>query len=193
MTDEIIKQQIERGSRVIDLGCGDGHLLATLRDEHDCSVMGIELDRDRFASVIGLGVPVIRADLDEGLSDVPDESFDCAVLKQTLQQLRRPAEMLNEMMRIARRALVLVPNFGHWRVRMAVLRKGRAPVVDRLERRWYNSPNIHFMSMRDFHDLVRRMNLRIVQERPIINGRAVDRALLPNLRADSAFYVLERG
>jgi methionine biosynthesis protein MetW len=193
VTDEIIKGQIEPGSRVIDLGCGDGRLLERLNDEHKCSVQGIEVSQNRILSTISRGVPVVQGDLDDGLPDVPDGSFDFAVLSMTLQQVRRPQYVLTEMLRVAHKALVVLPNFGHWRVRAQVVRYGRVPVTDSLPYEWYNTPNLHFMSLYDFRDLAARLNFRIIRELPIINGRAVDRAWAANLRAHSALYVLERG
>ena len=192
VTDRVIMDQIDPGSRVIDLGCGDGRLLAKLRDEHRCSVLGIELDIEEIHGAIARGVPAIHADLDRGLPDVPDESFDVAVLSQTLQQVRLPRAVLKEMMRVARRAMVVVPNFGNWKVRRQVVLQGRAPVTKALPYEWYDTPNLHFMTMHDFRDLAELLGLSIVRELPIINGRAVDRAWAANLRADSALYVLER-
>lgn len=192
MTDELIMTHIKRGARVVDLGCGDGRLLAKLQEAHECSVVGVELDEDQFHTALQRGIAVIRADLDHGLGEIPDDSFDVAVLSQTLQQLRQPKDLLLEMMRVAHRALVVVPNFGHWRVRWEVVTRGRAPVTESLPYEWYDTPNLHVMSLPDFRALVGRLSLRIVQERPIIRGRAVDRVWLPNLRADSALYVLER-
>jgi methionine biosynthesis protein MetW len=193
LTDEIIMQQIEPGSRVIDLGCGDGRLLSQLCAKHDCSALGIELNQARILGAIARGVPVVQGDLDDGLPDVPDGSFDFAVLSMTLQQVRRPQAVLREMLRVARKALIVVPNFAHWRVRMQVVRYGRAPVTDSLPYEWYNTPNLHFMSLYDFRDLAARLNFRIIRELPIIKGRAVDRAWAANFRADSALYVLEHG
>lgn len=192
MTDELIMDHIDAGSRVIDLGCGDGRLLAKLRDVHQCSVTGVELDDNQFHTAIGRGIAIIKADLDRSLEEIPADSFDIAVLSQTLQQVRHPSELLLEMMRIAKRALVLVPNFGYWRVRWEVVIRGRAPVTENLPYEWYDTPNLHVMSLPDFRALTERLGLRIVRERPIIRGRAVDQAWLPNLRADSALYVLER-
>ena len=131
-------------------------------------------------------------DLDHGLPDIPDDSFDVAVLSQTLQQVRHPKGVLQEMLRVANRALVVVPNFGHWRVRLQVALQGRAPVTASLPYDWYETPNLHFMSMHDFRDLVDTLSVRIVKELPIMRGRAVDRAWAANLRAHSALYVLER-
>ena len=192
MTDEIIIAQIEPESRVIDLGCGDGRLLELLRDEHGCSVLGIEFDEPQILGAIARGISVVQADLDAGLPEVPDRSFDFAVLSQTLQQVRRPKDVLQEMIRIARRALVVLPNFAHWRVRLQVLRQGRAPVTTALHYEWYSTPNLHFLSMYDFRDLAEQLNIHILKELPIIKGRAVDRAWVANLRADSALYVLQR-
>lgn len=191
-TDEIIVRQIAPERRVIDLGCGDGRLLARLRDRHRCRVLGVELDRERIRGALGRGVPVIHANLDHGLPDVPDDSFDVAVLSQTLQQVLHPRFVLEEMMRIARRALVVVPNFGHWRVRLQMLFTGRAPVTRTLPYEWYESPNLHLMTMRDFRELAKLLRLRVLKELPIVKGRAKDRAWAANLRADSVLYVLER-
>ena len=191
-TDEIIMHQIQPGSRVLDLGCGDGRLLANLRDKHQALVQGIELDLQAIKAAMAVGVPVIQGDLDEGLEGFPDESFDFAVLSQTLQQVRRPRLILKEMLRVARQALVVVPNFGHWKVRYQVFRFGRAPVTSALPYEWYNTPNLHFMSMHDVRELVELVGARIVEGFPIMNGRAVKEAWAANLRADSALYVLQR-
>lgn len=192
LTDETIIAQIAPGSRVLDLGCGDGRLLETLRDTHGASVQGIELARREILTAMSRGVPVIHADLDKGLEGFPDRAFDFAVLSQTLQQVRHPPLILREMLRVAKQALVVVPNFGHWKVRLHLLRWGRAPVTTSLPYEWYETPNLHFMSMHDFRDLAEVVGARIVKELPLINGRAVDKAWAANLRAESALYVLER-
>ncbi len=192
LTDELIMRHIDRGSRVIDLGCGDGRLMQRLQSEMACQVMGVEVEQANIVAVIQRGLPALAADLNEGLVDIPTDSFDFAVLSQTLQQVRNPKRLLLEMLRVARRALVVVPNFGHWRVRLEVLRRGRTPITQTLPYEWYETPNLHFMSMRDFRDLMDGIGLRIVKESPIIKGRSVDQLVLANLRADSAFYLLER-
>ncbi|QDT64906.1 methionine biosynthesis protein MetW [Calycomorphotria hydatis] len=192
LTDQLLMREIASGSRVVDLGCGDGRLLAYLAEEHGCTVQGIELDDEEFTGAVTRGVPVLKLDLDEGLPDLPDDAFDVAVLSQTLQQVRRPKYVLEEMRRIAPRAVVTVPNFGHWRVRVQVIFRGRAPVTTALPYKWYDTPNLHVMSMRDFRDLAEQVGFNIVKELPIMRGIAVDRAWAANLRADSALYVLER-
>ena len=191
LTDRLIMDQIGRGSRVIDLGCGDGRLLCRLRDELDCSVQGVELDHGEVIAAISKGMPVIQSDLDHGLKEIPERSFDYAVLSQTLQQVRHPQELLGEMLRVAHRAVILVPNYGHWWIRLQILLHGRAPVTGSLPYDWYNTPNLHFLSMLDFRELCQRMQFRIVQEIPIVRGRAATGAWAANVRADNALYVLE--
>jgi methionine biosynthesis protein MetW len=193
LTDALIVEQIDEGSRVIDLGCGDGRLLAKLREQKRCSVLGVELKVDRVLGSIDRGVPVIQGDLDVGLPVVPDGAFDYAVLSETLQQVRLPKVVLGEMLRVARRAVVLVPNFGHWRVRWQILKNGRAPVTRNLPYEWYETPNLHFMSMRDFAALCERLGIRITKEIPIVDHLPLERAWWANWRAHSALYVVERG
>lgn len=192
LVDDLIIRHIDQGSRVIDLGCGDGRLMQRLRDELDCHVVGIDVEMTNVRAVISRGLPVVASDLNQGLADIPSDSFDFAVLSQTLQQVQKPKQLLQEMLRVATRGLVVVPNFGHWRVRWEVLCRGRTPITQTLPYEWHETPNLHFMSMRDFHELMQSIGLRIVKERPIIRGRSVDRAWAANVRADSAFYLLER-
>lgn len=192
LTDETIIAQIPFGSRVLDLGCGNGRLLAQLRDIHGASIQGLEIDRGQIIGALHRGVPVVHADLDKGLEGFPDQAFDFAVLSQTLQQVRHPRVILREMLRVAKQSLVVVPNFGYWRVRWGLLLWGRAPVTSALPYEWYDTPNLHFMSMHDFRELVSVVKGRIVKELPMIKGRAVDGAWAANLRADSALYVLEQ-
>jgi len=185
-------REIEPGSRVIDLGCGDGRLLSLLQSKLNCHVQGVELDEEEFLASLSRGIPTIRGDLDEGLQYLPDNSFDFAVLSQTLQQLRYPVELLEQILRVAKRVLVVVPNFAYWRIRLQVLLWGRAPVTEELPYEWHNTPNLHLMSMQDFRDLEKVGQFRIVKELPIIGEKSVDRALWANVRARTVLYILER-
>ena len=196
LTDRLISAEIPPGSRVLDLGCGDGRLLAALRDGAGCRVTGVERDESAFLAALKRRVPALRLDLDAGLPDLPDGGFDVAVLSQTLQQVRRPHAVLNEMLRVAPRAVVVVPNFGHWRVRSQLLLGGRAPVTNALPHAWYDTPNLHVMTLHDFRDLADSLGVRVVKEVPIRAGKAgglfFGRPFAPNLRADSGLFVLER-
>ncbi len=192
LIDRLIMDQVAPSARVLDLGCGDGRLLGRLRAELQCSIQGIELDHHHVVEAITKGVPVLRGDLDEGLGEIPDHAFDVAVLSQTLQQVLKPKELLSQMLRVATRALVVVPNFGQWRVRWQLLIQGRAPITTALPYDWYNTPNLHLLSILDFRDLIRRMDLKIIREIPIIRGQPVPNAWGANWRADSALFVLER-
>lgn len=192
LTDDLIRAHIDQGSRVIDLGCGDGRLLATLRDSHACRVTGVENDHRQVCKAIARGIAMVELDLNAGLELIPDDSFDVAVVSQTLQQVAKPLELLEELFRIAKRVLVVVPNFGHWRIRSQIFLTGRAPVTDSLPYEWYESPNVHVISMLDFRDLAARGTFKIVAELPIIGDKAVERAWFANARAHSALYLLER-
>jgi len=192
MTNEVIQREVPYGSRVIDLGCGDGRLLQDLQTDHGCRIQGVEIDPHAFRSSLGRGVPVINANLDEGLPHIPDDTFDVAVLSQTLHQVRTPSLLLNEMLRVARKAIVVVPNFGHWRVRLQVLWYGSAPVTSSLPYQWYDTPNLHVSSMHDFRTLCKEQSIQILKKLPIIKGHAVNHAWIPNLRAESAMYVIHR-
>jgi methionine biosynthesis protein MetW len=192
ITDKLIMNEISDGSRVIDLGCGDGRLLCSLRDQRKCDVLGIELDYEEFLIAVNRGVPVLHGDLDRGLGEIPNDSFDYAVLSQTLQQVRHPLEILEEIFRVARLALVVIPNFGYWKIRWQVLVFGRAPVTSEIPYQWYNTPNLHFMSMHDFRDLQQQGRFKIIKEFPIIGDGSKKNRWLANFLAKNVLYVLER-
>ena len=153
----LIADMVERGARVLDVGCGDGSLLALLARRQGVDGRGIELSREGVSRCLAKGLPVIQGDADTDLADYPDDAFDYVILSQTIQATRRPRWVLEHMLRIGRRAIITFPNFGHWRVRIELGLKGRMPVTDNLPYSWYDTPNIHFCTIRDFVRLCREV------------------------------------
>lgn len=191
----LIVSMVPQGTRVLDLGCGDGSLMAHLRDERGCTVRGIELDSADIAAALARGLSVVQADLDEGLSAFPDRSFDVVILSQTLQVVRRPAIVLAEMLRVGRRAVVSFPNFAHWRIRAYLALRGRMPVSRSIPYTWYETPNIHHTTIRDFRDFVREMGGDVEREVALVTAGWASRAprtvrVAPNLLADTAIAVI---
>ncbi len=184
----IISQLIERGSRVLDLGCGDGALLAWLAENKDVDARGIELDGAKAQKAIARGVSAYQGDIDDGLGDYPDKAFDYVLLSQTLQETRRPLMVLREMLRVGRYAVVAFPNFGHWRVRLEHLWSGRAPRTKLFPHTWHESPNIHFLTVKDFEELVAKEGWR-VETKICLAGRHTV-AFAHNLFAEVAVFLV---
>ncbi|MCX7327263.1 MAG: methionine biosynthesis protein MetW [Hyphomicrobiales bacterium] len=146
----LIADMVEPGSKVLDVGCGDGALLALLASRRHVDARGIELSREGVAGCVARGLSVIQGDADTDLGDYPDDAFDYVILSQTIQATRAPRRVLENMLRIGRRAIVSFPNFGHWNIRAQLAFKGRMPVTSNLPESWHDTPNIHFCTIRDF-------------------------------------------
>ena len=146
----LVSQMVAPGSRVLDVGCGDGELLQLLGETRNVDGRGIELSREGVSRCVARGLSVIQGDADTDLSDYPDDAFDYVILSQTLQATHRPRRVVEQMLRIGRKAIVSFPNFGHWRVRTQLLLKGRMPTTGNLPHSWYDTPNIHLCTIRDF-------------------------------------------
>jgi methionine biosynthesis protein MetW len=187
---ELIAALVPPGSRVLDLGCGDGELLAHLQRERHCSGYGIELADDNVLACARRGVNVIQLDLEEGLAVFEDQSFDIVLQLDTLQHLRNTEKMLRETARVGRIGIVSFPNFAHWRNRLHVM-GGRMPVTKTLPYQWYDTPNIRVGTFADFEVLARKDGLRILDAFGIRDGVAVRR--WPNLLASVAVFKFERG
>ncbi len=186
---EVIAQMIPPGSRVLDLGCGNGALLAHLRDARQCTGYGIELDDSKVLECVRRGVNVIQRNLEEGLSLFEDNSFDVVLQLDTLQHLRNTEAMLRETARVGRTGVVSFPNFAHWPHRLAVLR-GHMPVTKTLPYQWYDTPNIRVATFKDFEVLARKNGLQITDSFGLRGNRTVRR--LPNLMASSAVFLFAR-
>lgn len=185
---KIIGEIVEPGSSVLDLGCGEGELLAWLRDNKSVKARGVEIDSTQVRKAIARGVSAYQGDIDEGLADYPDQAFDYVILSQTLQETRDPLRVLQEMLRVGRRAIVSFPNFGHWSVRWSHLVTGRSPMTEAFPHRWYNSPNIHFFTLQDFEDLCAEKGIPVRRRFCISGSKTV--SFLPNLMSESAVFVL---
>ncbi len=193
---QLVISLVPEGSRVLDLGCGDGSLIAHLRDERGCDVRGIELAAEQIASAIARGLSVVQSDLDEGLSGYPDGAFDVVVLSQTLQVVRNPALVLREMLRVGSRAIITFPNFGHWKARADLAFKGRMPVSESIPFSWYDTPNIHHTTLKDFRDFIAANGGEIEREIPLSAGewrqQVREVKVLPNLFADTSVAVVRK-
>lgn len=186
----IIGDIVEPSSKVLDLGCGDGELLQWLVENKGVEARGVEISGERVQRAIARGVSVYQGDIDEGLADYPDRVFDYVILGQTLQETRQPRQVLREMLRVGNRAIVAFPNFGHWRVRLALLASGRAPRTALFPYAWYESPNIHFLTVEDFEELAAIEDL-VVERRYFLAGRRKI-STFPNLLAEVAVFLVRR-
>lgn len=187
----LISQLVEAGSTVLDLGCGDGTLMELLVREKGVVARGVEISEEGVYQCITRGLSVHHGDLDEGLGDYPDDSFDYVVLSQTLQTVRRPKLVVQEMLRVGRLGIVTFPNFAHWRARVDLALSGRMPVTKDLPYEWYDTPNIHLTTIKDFFALCREEGISIVRSVYLAGDRRI--TALPNLRARMALFVVRRG
>jgi methionine biosynthesis protein MetW len=193
----LMADMVEPGARVLDIGCGDGSLLALLRDRRGTDGRGIELSREGVSECLAKGLPVIQGDADTDLADYPDDAFDYVILSQTIQATRQPKVVLEHLLRIGRRAVVSFPNFGHWRVRLDLALYGRMPVTKNMPYSWYDTPNIHFCTIRDFVALCREVGAKTERAVALDSGGNPIRVTLPwwawNLFGEQAVFLLRRG
>jgi len=187
----VIAANVAPGSRVLDIGCGDGELMAALRDKKGVDARGLELDAGDVASAVARGLSVVQGDADTDLADYPDDSFDYAILSQTLQTTRAPDVVLEHLLRIGRHAFVSFPNFAHWRVRASLLWGGRMPVTRLLPVAWYATPNIHHVTIDDFRALLNERGI-IVEGAWFLSGDQRTSATMANLLAEHAVFLLRR-
>ena len=191
---QIIEQWIQPGSHVLDLGCGQGELLHYLQNNKDVHGYGLEIAPDNINACIAKGVNVIDKNLDLGLDNFADRSFDTVVMTQALQAVHYPDRILEDMLRIGREAILTFPNFGHWRCRLYLGLKGRMPVSEFMPYTWYNTPNIHFCTFKDFENLCHERSVKILDRLVVdqTHRSSTLSAMWPNLLGEVAIYRVTR-
>jgi len=188
---DMIVDLVEQGSRVLDIGCGDGELLSRLIANKDVRGMGLDLAQGNVVSCVRRGISVVQADIDQGLSALPDQSFDYVILSMTLQVIEKPALALREMLRVGRKCIISFPNFGYWKVRLMAGLGGRAPVTRNLPYAWHETPNRYVLSIKDFRIFCEQLGVTIEREIPLYS-KGVARTW-PNIFAEEALYVVSGG
>lgn len=183
---QLIYDWIPANSRVLDLGCGNGELLSALVQYKNCSGYGVEIDTEGVLASIERGINVIQADLEQGLQDFDDNSFDIIVLSQTIQAMQNTENILRDLTRVAKQAIVSFPNFGYWQNRLQIGLFGHMPVSERMPYQWYNTPNIHWCTLQDFDQLCAKNHIRVLERSVMTGGKRVN--ILPNLLGSLAFY-----
>ncbi len=187
---KVIAGLIEPGSRVLDLGCGDGELMKYLETEKNAKAQGIELSEDAIYKCVEKGLSVFHSDIDSGLSSYQDGSFDYAILNQSLQQVKKIDFVVKEALRVASRAIVGFPNFANYKARTQLFFSGRAPITEALPYEWYNTPNIRSLSIKDFRKFCRANGIKILAERYL--GKRKPVGFLPNLFSENAIFLISR-
>jgi len=192
----LIADMIEPGSRVLDIGCGEGELLAYLFDAKGIDARGIELSQAGVNLCVSQGLSVVQGDADTDLINYPEKSFDVVILSQTIQATQKPHVVLEQMLRIGRKIIISIPNFGYWRVRLQLLFNGTMPMTESLPESWYETPNIHFCTIRDFENLCGNLHVTI-KKQSAVDSRGYSKLisssrLLMNFFGEKAVFVLTR-
>jgi methionine biosynthesis protein MetW len=185
-----IADWITQGASVLDLGCGDGELLAYLVQAKQVHAQGIELNEDAIVRCVNAGLSVYQQDIDTGLSEYGDKSFNYVILNQTLQQVKKPDFVLQEALRVGKKVIVGIPNFAHYKARASIFFRGRVPITPSLPYQWYDTPNLHFLSLNDFRDYTKKKNIAVNATFYKTDNRKVK--LLPNLIAEYGYFLLSR-
>jgi methionine biosynthesis protein MetW len=184
---EVIVEWVEKGSSVLDLGCGNGDLLAALVKEKGVKAQGIEIDEKAIYECVAKGLSVVQQDIETGLSEYLDKSFDYVILAGSLQQVKKPDLVLNAALRVGKKMIVSFPNFGHYKVRLQILFGGKVPVTPSLPFEWYDTPNLHFLSVSNFVEYCQKRRFHIELSAFLGRGRV---KTFPNLRAETALFML---
>ena len=192
----VIADLIEKDKRVLDVGCADGTLMKFLKDNKNINIRGLEISKEKVQTCIAKGLTVIEGNAEKDLKQFPDKSFDYVILSQTLQAFLDPEVVINELLRVGKKAIVTIPNFGYWKVRLHLLTKGTMPITKTLPDEWYNTPNLHMCTIKDFVDFAKSRNFKIFkslalnnQSASIINNSNLG---IKNLIADLGIFLIEK-
>ena len=193
---KIIANLIEKNTRVLDVGCGDGTLMEFLKDNNKIDIRGIEISKNNVQKCIGKGLTVIEGDAEKDLSQFPDGSFDFVILSQTLQAFLNPEKVISELLRVGKKAIVTIPNFGYWKVRLHLLTKGTMPITRTLPDEWYNTPNLHMCSIKDFFNFCEDRNINLYKSIALQNLKSSEikrsNLTLKNLTAVLGIFLIEK-
>jgi methionine biosynthesis protein MetW len=193
---KIIANLIEKNTRVLDVGCGDGTLMEFLKDNDNIDIRGIEISKNNVQKCIGKGLTVIEGDAEKDLSQFPDGSFDFVILSQTLQAFLNPEKVISELLRVGKKAIVTIPNFGYWKVRLHLLTKGTMPITKTLPDEWHNTPNIHMCSIKDFFSFCEERKINLYKSIALQNLKSskITKSNLPlkNLTAVLGIFLIEK-
>ena len=193
---KIIAKLIEKNTRVLDVGCGDGTLMEFLKDNNKIDIRGIEISKNNVQKCIGKGLTVIEGDAEKDLSQFPDGSFDFVILSQTLQAFLNPEKVISELLRVGKKAIVTIPNFGYWKVRLHLLTKGTMPITRTLPDEWYNTPNLHMCSIKDFFNFCENRKINLYKSIALQNLKSSkitnSNLTLKNLTAVLGIFLIEK-
>ena len=193
---QVIAELIEKEKKVLDVGCGDGTLMEFLKNNKNTNIRGLEISKSKVQDCIAKGLTVIEGNAEKDLAQFPDKSFDYVVLSQTLQAFLNPELVINELLRVGKKAIVTIPNFGYWRIRLHLLFKGTMPITKTLPDEWYNTPNIHMCSIKDFFHFVKSRDIKIFKSLAINNQNASlvsdSNLTIKNFFADLGIFLIEK-
>ena len=193
---KVIADLIERNTRVLDVGCADGVLMEFLRDNKNTNIRGLELSKDKVQKCIEKGLTVIEGNAEKDLKQFPDKSFDYVVLSQTLQAFLDPELVISELLRVGKKAIVTIPNFGYWKIRLHLLTKGTMPITKTLPDDWYNTPNLHMCTIKDFVSFIKTRRFKIFKSLALNNNNVTlinnTNLEIKNLFADLGIFLIEK-
>ena len=193
---QIIANLIKDQTRVLDIGCGDGTLMKFLEENKNVDARGLEISKNKVQNCIGKGLTVIEGNAEKDLHQFPNTSFDYAILSQTLQAFYNPEKVINDLLRVSKKAIVTIPNFGYWKIRLKLLIEGTMPVTKNLPDEWYNTPNLHMCTIKDFYNFTKKREIKITQSLAVHNERATiiteTNRGIKNLTSDLGIFLIEK-